>query len=65
MRSCYRKRLIAQHRVKAASAEARMVPYPEARPAVGSAVTTRYPLEIDRADVAIVEHVITPWCSIC
>ena len=33
-----------------------MAPYPEARPAVGSAVKTRFPLEIDRAVVAIVER---------
>jgi hypothetical protein len=53
---CHRKRLTAQHRVKAALAEAGATPYPEARPAVGSAVTTRFPLEIDHADVAIVER---------
>jgi hypothetical protein len=53
---CYQKRLILQHRVKAALAESRATRYPEASPAVGSACTTRYPLEIDRADVAIVQR---------
>jgi hypothetical protein len=52
---CYRKRLIAQHHVKAALAEAGAVPYPVALPATGSAVTTRFPLEIDRSDVAIAQ----------
>jgi hypothetical protein len=53
---CYRKRLAHQHRVKAALAEARAMRYLEALPAGGSAHTTRYPLEIDRTDLAIVER---------
>jgi hypothetical protein len=53
---CYRKRLVLQHRVKAALAESHATRYPEALPAGGSARTTRYPLEIDRTDVAIVER---------
>jgi hypothetical protein len=52
---CYHKRLVLQHRVKAALAESRATRYPEALPAGGkSAYLTRYPLEIDRADVSIV-----------
>jgi hypothetical protein len=53
---CYRKRLSLQHRVKATLAEAHATRYPEALPAGGTARTTRYPLEVDRADVAIVER---------
>jgi hypothetical protein len=53
---CFHQRLVAQHRVKAALAEAGATPYPEALAAVGSARTTRYPLEIDRSDVAIVKR---------
>lgn len=33
-----------------------MTPYPEALPATKNALKTRFPLEIDRADVAIVER---------
>jgi hypothetical protein len=54
--ACYRKRLSLQHRVKAALAEARATRYPEALPAGGSARTTRYPLEVDRREVSIVER---------
>ncbi len=53
---CHRQRLAVQHHVKASMAQARALPYPEALPAVGNATTTRFPLEIDRADVAIVER---------
>jgi hypothetical protein len=53
---CYHKRLVLQHRVKAALAESRATRYPEALPAGGTARTTRYPLEIDRTDTAIVER---------
>jgi hypothetical protein len=53
---CFRQRLIRQHRVKAAMAEAGATRYPEALPAGGSARTTRYPLEIDRTDAAIVKR---------
>jgi len=53
---CFHKRLIDQHQVKAALAKAGATPHPETRPATGSALTTRYPLEIDRRDVAIVER---------
>jgi hypothetical protein len=51
---CHRQRLIAQHHVKAALAEAGVTPYPEALPAVKNALKTHFPLEIDRSNVAIV-----------
>jgi hypothetical protein len=53
---CFRKRLSLQHRVKAALAESHATRYPEALPAGGTARTTRYPLEIDRLEVSIVER---------
>jgi hypothetical protein len=73
---CHRKRLILQHHVKAALAEAGATPYPQALPATKNARKTRFPLEIDRSDVAIVERDHTtvvdlliaasgPPCPIC
>jgi hypothetical protein len=53
---CFGKRLSLQHRVKAALAEAGATRYLEALPAGGTARTTRYPLEIDRTDLAIIER---------
>jgi hypothetical protein len=53
---CFGKRLSLQHRVKAALAEAGATRYLEALPAGGTARTTRYPLEINRTDLAIIER---------
>jgi hypothetical protein len=76
---CFGKRLRLQHRIKAVLAEARATRYPEALPADGTARTTRYPLEVDRREVSIVEidhatvldilitaeHDRSPACPIC
>jgi hypothetical protein len=61
---CHRKRLERQHRAIATLCAAGAIPYPEARPANGSARTTYYPLPVDWVEVAIVERDHAPVLDI-